>query len=220
MKKWLTLLLAFTLLIAVVMAFWPREAVLDDNRLDQPKNVEKMSPARLRRDLSHLMRMPDEDESPFWMTAVVPEPENPRIPTAAATIGTPSAPDAALRTAARIRELESAPATPENLRLYNQQAILLYDQDPSAATEWLNTTQGFVHLSPALASIAASLGERGHLDVAHVIVENITDEDSRRAAVLDIYSLRARNGQVTRDELAQAGWDAADIEHIFQNKGD
>jgi hypothetical protein len=166
------------------------------------------------------MRLPSDDDTAFWTSAIVPEPEKPRIPTSATIQGTPAAADAAQKTAARLREIETAAATPENIRLYNQQAILYYDQDPAAATDWLNSTQGFEHLGPALASIAASLGERGHLDVAHVVIETIPDPDARRTAVLDLYSLRARNGQVTRDELAQAGWDTADIEHIFQSKGD
>ena len=218
MKNRILALFALVLLLAATTAFWPQKA-------DLPAVAEKQAPAslptkQLRRDLSHLMRLPSDDDTVFWTSAIVPEPEKPRIPTSATIQGTPAAADAAQKTAARLREIESAPATPENIRLYNQQAILYYDQDPAAATDWLNSTQGFEHLGPALASIAASLGERGHLDVAHVVIETIPDADARRTAVLDLYSLRARNGQVTRDELAQAGWDTSDIEHIFQSKGD
>jgi hypothetical protein len=218
MKNRLLALFALVLLLAATTAFWPQKA-------DLPAVADKQAPAslptkQLRRDLSHLMRLPSDDDTAFWTSAIVPEPEKPRIPTSATIQGTPAAADAAQKTAARLREIETAAATPENIRLYNQQAILYYDQDPAAATDWLNSTQGFEHLGPALASIAASLGERGHLDVAHVVIETIPDPDARRTAVLDLYSLRARNGQVTRDELAQAGWDTADIEHIFQSKGD
>ena len=218
MKNRLLALFALVLLLAATTAFWPQQA-------DLPAMAEKQAPAshstkQLHRDLSHLMRLPSDDDTAFWTSAIVPEPEKPRIPTSATIQGTPAAADAAQKTAARLREIETAAATPENIRLYNQQAILYYDQDPAAATDWLNSTQGFEHLGPALASIAASLGERGHLDVAHVVIETIPDPDARRTAVLDLYSLRARNGQVTRDELAQAGWDTADIEHIFQSKGD
>lgn len=218
MKNRLLALFALVLLIAATTAFWPQKA-------DLPAVAEKQAPAslptkQLRRDLSHLMRLPSDDDTAFWTSAIVPEPEKPRIPTAAAIQGTPAAVDAAQKTAARLREIESAPATPENIQFYNQQAILYYDQDPTAATDWLNSTQGFEHLGPALASIAASLGERGHLDIANIIIESIPDADARRSAVLDIYSLRARNGQVTRDQLAQAGWETTDIDFIFQNKGD
>ncbi len=218
MKNRLFALFALVLLIAAAAVFWPQKTVL-------PAGVEKQVPAslsrkQLRRDLNHQMRLPSDDDNAFWTSAIVPEPEKPRIPTAAAIQGTPAAADAAQKTAARLREIESAPVTAENILLYNQQAILYFDQDPAAATNWLNSTQGFEHLGPALASIAASLGERGHLDVAHVVIETIPDPDARRAAVLDLYSLRARNGQVTRDELSQAGWDTADIEYIFQNRGD
>lgn len=218
MKNRLFALFALVLFIAAAAVFWPQKTVL-------PAGVEKQVPAslsrkQLRRDLNHQMRLPSDDDNAFWTSAIVPEPEKPRIPTAAAIQGTPAAADAAQKTAARLREIESAPVTAENILLYNQQAILYFDQDPAAATNWLNSTQGFEHLGPALASIAASLGERGHLDVAHVVIETIPDPDARRAAVLDLYSLRARNGQVTRDELSQAGWDTADIEHIFQNRGD
>jgi hypothetical protein len=221
MKNRLLALAALLVLIALAAVLWPQNAISTSKSEPQTKETQTpLKPARLRHDLTHLMREPAHDELPFWKTAIVPEPETPRFPSAAAIRGKPSAPDAALKTAALIRELESSPATPENLLRYNQQAILYYDQDPTAATDWLNTTQGYSHLSPALASIAASLGERGHIDVAHLIVESITDEDARRRAVIDIYSLRARNGQVTREDLAQAGWDSADIEFIFQNKGD
>jgi hypothetical protein len=220
MKKLLLALFALALLIAALLLRQPDQPVLHSPASEKPAAKVQVSAAQLKHDRSHLMRVPDEDEQPFWMSAHVPDPEKPRLPTAAAIVGRPSAPDAALKTAARIREIESAPATPENIQLYNQQAIVFYDQDPAAATDWLNATQGYDHLSPALASIAASVGERGHLDVAHVILETIPDAEARRSAVLDIYALRARNGQVTREQLAQAGWDTTDIEHIFTERGD
>lgn len=217
MKTRLLLLLGLTLLIALSAVFWPQNPVSSPQAAPKPSNI---TPKQIKHDLTHLMRLPEDADEPFWITANVPEPETPRLPSAVAITGTPAAPDAALKTAARLRELEASPATPENLQLYNQQAIVLYDQDPTAATDWLNRTEGFAHLSPALASIAASLGERGHLDIAHILIDTITDPDTRRSAVLDIYSLRARNGQVTRDQLTQAGWDTADIEQVFSHGGD
>ena len=220
MRKLLLSVFAILLIIAAAAVFWPPKDASKPQSGPQQVNQAVSSPAQVSHDLSHLMRVPSGDEPAFWTSASVPEPEKPRIPTAAAIKGTPAAADAAQKTAARLREIESSPATSENIRLYNQQAILYYDQDPAAATDWLNSTPSFEHLSPALASIAASLGERGHLDVAHVVIETIPDPDAKRAAVLDLYSLRARNGQITREELAQAGWDAADIEHLFQNRGD
>ena len=141
MKTRFWLLLAALLLIALTALFWPQKPVL-------PAVVEKQAPAglsnaQLRRDLTHLMRVPEEDDAPFWLTATVPEPPQPRLPSAVAMTGQPSAPDAAHRTAARLRELESAAATPENLKDYNDKAILFFDQDPAAATDWLNSTQGY-----------------------------------------------------------------------------
>jgi len=220
MRNLLLSVFAILLIIAAAAVFWPPKDASKPQSGPQQVNQAVSSPSQVSHDLSHFMRVPSGDEPAFWTSAIVPEPEKPRIPTAAAIKGTPAAADSAQKTAARLRELESLPATSENIRLYNQQAILYYDQDPAAATEWLNSTQSFEHLSPALASIAASLGERGHLDVANIVIETIPDAESRRAALLDLYSLRARNGQVTRDELAKAGWDAADIEYLFQNRGD
>ena len=220
MRNLLLSVFAILLIIAAAAVFWPPKDASKPRAGPQQVNQAASSPAQVSHDLSHRVRLPPGDEPAFWTSAIVPEPEKPRIPTAAAIKGTPAPADATQKTAARLRELESLPSTSENIRLYNQQAILYYDQDPAAATEWLNSTQSFEHLSPALASIAASLGERGHLDIANIVIETIPDPESRRAALLDLYSLRARNGQVTRDELAKAGWDAADIEYLFQNRGD
>jgi hypothetical protein len=80
----------------------------------------------------------------------------------------------------------------------------------------LNATQAFEHLGLALASIAASLDGRGHAETAHVIIENIADPEVRRAALMDMYRLRARNHLVTRESLEAVGWSPSDIELIFQ----
>lgn len=225
MKRRLLIVFAFSLLLPLAALFWPLETGVNARAPKTPsasfQQTASLSAAQERRDLSNrLMRVPKDEETLFWLSAVVPEPVKPRLPSATILRGRPSAPDAALKTAARIRQIESSPVTPDNLRLYNQQAVLFYDQDATAATDWLNSTEGFEHLGPALASIAASLGERGQIDLANLIVETIPNPDARRTAVLDIYALRVRNGQVTRDQLAQAGWDAADIDFIFENKGD
>jgi hypothetical protein len=164
-----------------------------------------------------LLKMPAaEEESPFWMSAVVPEPENFRMPSAAVVPIQPSPPDVAQVTAARVRELEHGPVTPDGVHQLNQQVILWYDQDAAAATEWLNTTGRFEELSPSLASIAAVLGERGHFDAARLVLENISDPEAKRTAVLELFSLQARNGRVTREGLAAEGWQPADIDQVFQ----
>lgn len=121
-----------------------------------------------------------------------------------------------MQTARHVQELEASPATPENVQTLNQEVIVWYDQDPMQATAWLNATGRFDELAPSLASIAATLGERGHLDIAHQVIENISDESIRRRAVLDVYSLQARNGLVSRDSLASAGWSQEEINLVFQ----
>lgn len=156
------------------------------------------------------------ESPPFWLSAVAPDPAKPRLPTATLAPGSPSPPDVALRTAARVRELEAAAATAENAQQLNNEVILWYDQDPQQATEWLNTTGRFGELASSLASIAAALGERGHLDIARQVLENIGDETTRRRAALDVYTLQARTGKVSREALAAAGWTQADIELVFQ----
>jgi hypothetical protein len=220
MKKLLATVLTLALIFIAMLPREPKTTQEVQKTQKTELTTKSTSVSSLKIDRSQLMRVTEEEDTPFWFSAIVPEPLIPRLPTAAAIRGVASAPDAALKTAARLREIESAPATPENLQLYNDQAVVFYNQDPVAATEWLNQTAGYDHLGPALASIATSLAERGRLDIAHLILENHPDPATRRSAVLDIYALRARNGQVTRADLDAAGWEKADIEHIFTERGD
>ncbi len=208
-------------LLAVLGGFWlgKASAPAEEKVKVAPKRGSMPGATSIeqrKRDLALLIRVPEDKYEPFWLSAIVPDPAQPRLPSAAAIQGQPSAPDAALKTAERVLQLEAGERTVENQRQLNNEAILWYDQDPQAATAWLNATQAIEHLGLALASIAASLDERGHTDTAHVVIENIVDPEVRRAALMDMYRLRARNHLVTRESLEAVGWSPSDIELIFQ----
>jgi hypothetical protein len=186
----------------------------DASGMTDPVSVAAFSERDRLRD--QLLRLPTDEEEAFWLSAVVPEPKTPRLPSAAVVIAMPSPPGAAVETGRRVAELEIASATPETVSRLNEEIILWYDQDPVRATEWLNTTDRFDEMSPALASIAASLGERGHLDMSLEVLKAISDPEAHRRAVLDIYSLEARLGRVTEETLSAAGWSADDIRLVRQ----
>ena len=222
MKIRFLLLYALLLLLALVAGFWlgssSSPASVPSLQTTQRRPSATTSLTASDRDLlsQQSLRAPSEEEPPFWLSAIVLEPENPRMPTAAVVPPRIGPPVSAAETAARVKELEAAPSSAANAGRLNEQVIVWYAQDPLQATAWLNATPRFAELAPALSSIAAALGERGHLDVAHEVLENIADEETRRAAILDVYSLQARNGRITRESLTTAGWDPADIELVFQ----
>jgi hypothetical protein len=221
MKTRFLLFLIPSLLLAVLVGFWLGRAGAPSDAKEKVAEETKSMPGAIsaeqrKRDLAHLIRVPEDMYEPFWISAVVPDPAQPRLPSSVAIQGTPSAPDAALKTAERVLQLEASERTVENQRQLNSETILWFDQDPQAATAWLNATPAFDHLGFALASIAASLNERGQTDAAHIVIENISDPDVRRSALLDIYSLQARYNLVTRETLEAAGWSPSDIDLVFQ----
>ena len=59
------------------------------------------------------LKTPNE-EPPFWLSAVVPEPAKPRLPTPARIPGSTGPGIKAAEVASRVSELEAAPSTPEN----------------------------------------------------------------------------------------------------------
>jgi len=174
------------------------------------KDVPASASAALR---DRLLRAPKE-EPPFWLSAVVPEPVKPRLPTPAIVPVSTGAGITAAEVASRVFELEATPSTPENAASLNAQIVLWFSLAPDQATEWLNQTTRFDELGISLSSIAENITSAGHADTGLVWAESIPDEATRRATLMLLYAHQVRQNKVSESQLQQLGFDAQEIAQI------
>jgi hypothetical protein len=160
-----------------------------------------------------LLRAPKE-EPPFWLSAVVPEPAKPRLPTPAIVPVSTGAGITPAEVASRVSELEATPSSPDNAARLNAQIVLWFSLAPDQATEWLNQTARFDELGSSLSSIAENITSSGHADTGLVWAESIPDEATRRATRMLLYAHQVRQNKVTDSELQQLGFDAQEIAQI------
>lgn len=162
-----------------------------------------------------------------WLLWPRPAPPNP-APLATAQLALPALKEPTLEppaaklpalpaTAAdRVRALETAPVTPENTRHLNEQLVVWFATAPREATRWLNASPRRGEMSEAIASIAATLAERGQLDLALDWLSTATEPHAQHRAMIEIYNLQARLGRVTREGLERGGFTPDEIELIFR----
>ena len=155
-----------------------------------------------------------EEEPPFWLSAIVPEPARPRLPEPAIIPVGKGAGITAAEVADRVAELEAAPSTPESVARLNEQIILWFNLAPEQATEWLNQTARFDELGACLSSIAENITTSGHMDTALVWAESIPDEAARRSTLMLLYAHQVRQNKVSESQLQQLGFDAEEIAQI------
>jgi hypothetical protein len=160
-----------------------------------------------------LLKAPNE-EPPFWLSAVVPEPARPRLPTPAIIPVSVGSGITAAEVASRVSELEATPSTPENAARLNQQIVLWFSLAPEQATAWLSQTARFDELGSSLSSIAENITSAGHGDTALAWAESIPDEATRRATLMLIYAHQVRQNKVSELQLQQLGFDAQEIAQI------
>ena len=172
------------------------------------------APASARSTLRNSPLKAPNEEPPFWLSAVVPEPARPRLPTPAIIPGSTGSGITAAEVASRVSELEAAPSTPENAARLNAQIVLWFSLAPEQATEWLNQTNRFDELGSSLSSIAENLTSAGHGDTALLWAESIPDEAARRATLMLLYAHQVRQNKVSESQLQQLGFDAQEIAQI------
>jgi hypothetical protein len=191
-----------------------------DNRnqlaLESPEAAtEQKQQAAAREALrSRLMHDP-KDEPPFWLSAIVPDPIRPRLPTPAIIPRGLGSPISAAEVSARVLALEATPASPANAARLNEQIILWFDLAPEQATEWLNQTARFGELGSSLTTIAENIAVSGHSEVALAWVDSISDDDARHSALMRIYAHQARQNRVNEATLKQMGFNEQDIAQIL-----
>lgn len=192
----------------------------------QPKAASHPSPASktavrapaVSRDREDLPRRPiarAEEDKPFWSSAVVPDPEHPRLPTAAGVPKRQGDPASAEHTKSQIAETEKLPAGPETTRRMNDLLIVLYNLSPADAVDWLNKTTRFAEMKPAVVSIAAAMADEGDLEAAIDSLDSLGDPTLQLSATLDIYRSQVRTGRFKRSDFAEAGFTAEEIDFIF-----
>lgn len=153
---------------------------------------------------------PIQVERPFWEDAVVPDPEGPDLPTK--TIPPkPVRPTVVRDYAAEVHLLENG-GEPQKL---NDSVLLWFNQDPAAATAWINETERFDDLIPSLGSLAEGIALQGQLDTALAWVEAVPNEASRHETLLKIYAHEARQQRVNAAGLQQVGFSPEDISKIL-----
>lgn len=185
-----------------------------DNKSKQTETTSREQAAAREALRSQLMHAPTE-EPPFWLSAIVPDPIKPRLPTPAIIPRSLGSPINAAEVSARVLALESTPTTPANVARLNEQIILWFDLAPEQATEWLNQTARFDELGSSLTAIAESIAISGHSDTALTWVDSISNDDARHSALLRIYAHQAKQNRVDEARLRQLGFNDHDISQIF-----
>ncbi len=181
--KILSCFLSAVILIAFAAIFWP----------DRPEKAQKFPAAAATKARP---RIPSKDAA-FWNSAIVPEPENFREPTATAFPQTqPSRVDHPSEVARLHRSGEVA--------ALNFALAAWFDADPTAARDWLASQASLDPYQHALTQITGKIAEAG--DPAHALewAALLSPGPEQEQSLFDIYALAARNHRFTEAELRAA----------------
>lgn len=149
---------------------------------------------------------PQAMERPFWEEASVPDLVTSDAP-AQVVLQPRSGPLVQRDYEAEVRALEPN----GEARQLNDSLLLWFDQNPKAATDWINQTERFDDLVPSLSSLALGIANQGQMQTALAWVEAIPDEAHRHEARLRLYAQQARQRKVNDEGLKAAGFSADDI---------
>lgn len=154
-----------------------------------------------------LTDLPTKKRSPraapaFWNSAVVPDPgepvrvipirpEDPGVRTPA----TPIDPQALITKAISENDLPALQSA----------ALAWFQQDPTAARDWLAAQSTLDDLQPAISHIASSISERGDIKTAIEWVKLLPEGTLREDTLFNIHALALRNRQITFSEINPDG---------------
>jgi hypothetical protein len=147
-------------------------------------------------------RRPHRPEPAFWDSAVVPDPGEPvpiitirpedlgvRVPT------TPVTPQALIAKA----------ISESNLPAIQAAALSWFQQDPTAARDWLAAQSTLEDLQPAISYIASSISEKGDLKTAIEWAKLLPEGTLREDTLFNMQALALRNRQITFSEINPEG---------------
>lgn len=202
------------LIFATSLGLFLAQPANDPPGVSSPVRVKQDTPAIVPKEkVTSSSAIKNDDEKPFWEEAEVPDPGFDE-PAAVAIVPKPSSPIMARDYAAEVRAFEKdGQAGP-----LNDSLMLWFNQDPTAATEWINETERFEDISPSLHSLAQGIAHQGHLDTALTWADSIPDPAQRHETLLRIYAHEARQRRVTRETLQQQGFSQEDITVIFSGE--
>lgn len=135
----------------------------------------------------------------FWDSAVVPDPGEsvPIITIRPADLGVTAPTDPQALIAKAISE--------NNLPALHSAALAWFQQDPTAARDWLAAQSTLEDLQPAISHIASSISERGDLKTAIEWVKLLPEGTLREDTLFSIHALALRNRQITISEINPEG---------------
>ena len=161
-------------------------------------------------DQANLTTRPSPRAAPeFWDSAVVPDPGE-SIPVAAVRsedLGVPATP-------AVPQALITKAISEGNLPAIQSAALSWFQQDPTAARDWLAAQSTLDDLQPAISYIASSISEKGDIKTAIEWVKILPEGTLREDTLFNMQALALRNRQITFSEINPEGISAERLQEL------
>jgi hypothetical protein len=161
-------------------------------------------------DQANLTTRPSPRAAPeFWDSAVVPDPGE-SIPIAAVRsedLGVPATP-------AVPQALITKAISEGNLPAIQSATLIWFQQDPTAARDWLAAQSTLDDLQPAISYIASSISEKGDIKTAIEWVKILPEGTLREDTLFNIQALALRNRQITFSEINPEGISAERLQEF------
>ena len=161
-------------------------------------------------DQANLTTRPSPRAAPeFWHSAVVPDPGE-SIPVAAVRSedldvpATPAVPQALITKA----------ISEGNLPAIQSATLIWFQQDPTAARDWLAAQSTLDDLQPAISYIASSISEKGDIKTAIEWVKILPEGTLREDTLFNMQALALRNRQITFSEINPEGISAERLQEL------
>jgi len=196
MKRLLTASIFLTL-VGASLIFFRKDQAVSSNPLD-PANPTTRRATRTPTDFWDSAQVPDPGES-VPIATIRPEDLGVTVPT------TPVEPQALIAKA----------VSENNLPGIQSAALVWFQQDPTAARDWLATQSTFEDLQPAISYIANHISEKGDLKTAIEWANILTDPSVRENTLFDIQALALRNRHITAAEISTDGLSSERVEELL-----
>ena len=161
-------------------------------------------------DQANLTPRPSPRAAPeFWDSAVVPDPGE-SIPVAAVRsedLGVPATP-------AVPQALITKAISEGNLPAIQSATLIWFQQDPTAARDWLAAQSNLDDLQPAISYIASSISEKGDIKTAIEWVKILPEGTLREDTLFNMQALALRNRQITFSEINPEGISAERLQEL------
>lgn len=161
-------------------------------------------------DQANLTTRPSPRAAPeFWDSAVVPDPGEsiPVAPVRSEDLGVPATP-------AVPQALITKAISEGNLPAIQSATLIWFQQDPTAARDWLAAQSTLDDLQPAISYIASSISEKGDIKTAIEWVKILPEGTLREDTLFNMQALALRNRQITFSEINPEGISAERLQEL------